>query len=514
MKILVADDNLFYRNVLNATLQERGYEVVSVTDGDAAWQHLQQPEAPPLALLDWMMPRLTGLEVCRRLRAQARPTYLILLTARGSKENLVTALQGGADDYIHKPFDRDELHARLQVGLRIVGLQTSLAARVQELEQALSVARKLEIMGRLAGGVAHDFNNLLTIIGGASELLLAPATRHPEQLSLVKMIKEAGDRGAALTRQLLAFGRGQVLATAVHELNGLVRGSVNLLRRLMPADVVLQLALADDAGHIRADAGQMGQVLMNLAINARDAMPGGGVVTLRTAAAAVHFGRSGLPDAVPSGDYACLQVADAGCGMSDDVQARAFEPFFTTKQGGKGTGLGLSTVYGIVKQSGGFIQLDSAPGRGTVFSIYLPRAAPAAALAPGPAPEPAVHPGRQTILLVEDEEHVRTIARRILREVHFHVLEARDGEEALEVSRGWDRPIDLLLTDVVMPRLNGRQLVDRLAPERPGLRVLFMSGYTAEVVLQRDVPQEAIPFLEKPFTPRTLLDKVREVLEQ
>jgi signal transduction histidine kinase len=516
VRILVADDNLFYRAMLEAALREWGYDVITAADGEEAWLYLQHKEAAPLAILDWRMPRLDGLELCRRLRAAPRPqpTYLILLAARGDKEDLVAVLESGADDYLRKPFDRDELRARVQVGLRMVGLQASLAERVQQLQEALSAAQKLETMGQLAGGVAHDFNNLLTVIVGGCDLLLARTREDAEKNALAQMILKAGQRGAALTRQLLAFGRGQVLAPAVHNLNRIVGGALELLRRMVPEDIALVTVLDPALRSVRADAGQIEQVLMNLVVNARDAMPGGGTITLRTGNVELAEPAHGVPGSVPPGMHVRCQVSDTGCGMSEEIRVRVFEPFFTTKEPPRGTGLGLATVYGIVKQSGGYIQVESAPTQGTVFSIFLPMVADAETPAPAPRQPMPQQGGRQTILLVEDEPAVRAIARRILKDDCYTVLEAGDGEEALQVSRQWAEPIHLLLTDVVMPRMNGRQLVDRIVPERPAMRVLFMSGYTAEVILERATHEETAPFLEKPFTPDTLVSKVREVLEQ
>ncbi len=512
MRIVVADDNLFYRSMLEATLAEWGYEVVSAADGAQAWQLLREKGAPPIALLDWMMPGVDGLELCRRIRALGRPDppYLILLTAKGGKEDVVAGLKSGADDYISKPFDRDELHARLQTGRRIVSLQSSLAARVQELEHALSSAQRLEVMGRLAGGVAHDFNNLLTIILGGCELLV----RQPgADATLVRMVQEAGDRGAALTRQLLAFSRGQVLRASLVDLNAVIVGARTLLGRLVPEDITLTTDLDPAVGTIHADLTQLEQVLMNLAVNARDAMPAGGRLTIETRRTEVAEALPGVPGPVPPGQYVRCRVTDTGCGMPDHVRVRIFEPFYTTKEAGKGTGLGLATVYGVVKQSGAYIQVESAVGRGTTFDLYFPCATGGVPAAPSPAKPPrrAVH-DRRTVLLVEDEDAVRSFVGTSLAGEAYTVLQARDGDEALRVSRRWPHPIHLMLTDVVMPRMNGRQLADRLEPERPEMRVLFMSGHTDESLREHAVLPGRVPFLPKPFTPEALVGKVRELL--
>ena len=513
MKVLVAEDNPFYACMLQASLKGWGYDVVLARDGEQAWRALNGDEPPKLAVVDWLMPGLDGLELCRRVRAARRdePTYLIMLTSKNGKENLIAGLTAGADDYICKPFDLEELRTRIAVGRRIVDLQANLAARVKELEHALSGAQKMEAVGRLAGGVAHDFNNLLTVIISGSDILL-DQLENAGQREFVEMIKQAGERGASLTRQLLAFSRRQVLRPEILQLNTLLSDLQKLLARLIGEDIELRTELEPELGCVRADPGQMEQVVMNLVVNARDAMPRGGRVTLHTRNVDVPPGADG-PDGIPPGEYALLQVSDSGCGMDEHVKAHLFEPFFTTKDLHKGTGLGLATVYGIVQQTGGHIRVESTPGQGSTFRIYLPRRA-AEAPAPPPVEEPAAPASRrETVLLVEDEDSVRTMARQILLHHCYTVLEARDGSEALRVSARWPEPIHLMLTDVVMPQTSGHQLADLLRPQRPAMKVLFMSGYTDDAVVRHSVAETGQPFLQKPFTPAVLTSKVREVLE-
>jgi PAS domain S-box-containing protein len=383
----------------------------------------------------------------------------------------------------------------------------------RSLEEQLRQAQKMEAVGRLAGGVAHDFNNLLTVITGYSDLLLASPRTDEVGRRLIGEVRRAGERAAALTAQLLAFSRKQVVQPRVLDLSAAVADAQNMVRRLIGEDVELVATLDPAAGRVRADPGQVDQVLLNLAVNARDAMPAGGTLAIRTRG--VERGETypaGHPEAV-SGRYALLEVADTGCGMTAQVRARLFEPFFTTKEPGKGTGLGLATVYGIVKQSGGHIEVDSTPGRGTTFRIYLPRVD---GPEPGPGGSPAVQAprGNETVLLVEDEEEVRVLARLVLRAGGYQVLEARDGEEALAVCQAHAGAVDLVVTDVIMPRLGGPELAARLRTLRPGARVLYMSGYTDDALGRQQLLGPDAPFLQKPFTVASLAAKVRAVLDR
>jgi CheY-like chemotaxis protein len=331
------------------------------------------------------------------------------------------------------------------------------------------------------------------------------------------MIRDAGRRGATLTRQLLALSRRQVLAPEVLSLNARVTGLEGMLRCLIGEDITLVTDLDPNLYLVETDPGQIEQVLMNLAVNSRDAMPQGGRLTIRTRNVELDEAYAEGRPSVRPGTYAVLAVEDTGCGMDPQTREHLFEPFFTTKEVGKGTGLGLATVYGIVKQSGGHIGVESEPGRGTLFQIYLPRAreiAPAVRPSQLLAARHSPSHGSETVLLVEDEDGVRALARTVLLTNQYTVLEARDGAEALQVTSDWSRPIDLMLTDVVMPRLSGYQLADRLKPARPGMKVLFMSGYTDDAICQHRVLGPDAHFLQKPFTPDVLARKVREVLDE
>ncbi|OWK37622.1 hybrid sensor histidine kinase/response regulator [Fimbriiglobus ruber] len=387
----------------------------------------------------------------------------------------------------------------------------------QRLEEQYRHSQKMEAVGRLAGGVAHDFNNLLTVINGYAEMLLAGTGPDEPNHAVVGEIHRAGERAAALTRQLLAFSRKQFLKPEVFDLGERVADLASLLRRVIGEDVELVVARGPTPVFVRADVGQTEQVIVNLAVNARDAMPTGGVLVIRTEVVARPRGRG--DDRAGGGadgpePFALLSVADTGTGMTDDVRAHAFEPFFTTKPSGEGTGLGLSMVYGVVAQSGGHIEVDSAVDRGTTFRIYLPAAAGAnpPRRSSTPAGEDAP-PGTETVLLVEDEDGVRKLVRAALHRLGYTVLEARDGEAALDTARRAGRPIDLLLTDVVMPRIGGPQLAEQLCREYPGLKVLYLSGYTDDAVVRHGIQSAVVHFLQKPFTAPALARMVRRVLD-
>jgi hypothetical protein len=384
---------------------------------------------------------------------------------------------------------------------------------LQATEEQLRQSQKMEAVGKLAGGVAHDFNNLLTAISGHSELSLRRLGPDDPLRRNVEVIKSASDRAAALTRQLLAFSRKQVLQPKVLDLNDVVVETNKLLRRLIGEDIDLLTVLEPSLGQIKADPGQIGQVLMNLSVNARDAMPRCGKLTIETSNIYIDEEYARRHVSVVPGWYVMLAVSDTGCGMDDATRKRIFEPFFTTKEVGKGTGLGLSTVYGIVKQSGGNIWVYSEVGRGTTFKIYLPRTDKLAEQLEASSGRDEAPAGTETVLLVEDEEIVRDMTQEILRMSGYHVLESSRGSEALAVCEQHKGPIHLMLTDVVMPQMSGRELAERLMPLRPEMRVLYMSGYTDDAIVHHGVLDEGMAFIEKPFTPNGLARKVRESLD-
>ncbi len=382
----------------------------------------------------------------------------------------------------------------------------------RSLEDQLRQAQKMEGIGRLAGGVAHDFNNLLTAIGGRCYLILGDlAAEHPLRRD-VQIIQGAAERAARLTHQLLAFSRKQILMPRVLDLNATVAGIEPLLRRMIGEDVEVVTAMAPGLGWVKADPGQIEQVMLNLAVNARDAMPEGGCLTLETANVTRDEGHAGTHAGAGPGRYVMLAVGDTGHGMDAATLARIFEPFFTTKEAGKGTGLGLAMVYGIVEQSGGHIAVESEVGRGTVFTIYLPRIDEVAEPSEPATDAGAAPRGSETVLLVEDDESLRALAREILIVQGYTVLEAARPSQALRLNQSHRGPIHLVLTDVVMPEMNGRALANQLLTARPALKVLFMSGYTDSAIVHHGVLAPGTHFLQKPFTPRGLSRKVREVL--
>jgi two-component system cell cycle sensor histidine kinase/response regulator CckA len=404
--------------------------------------------------------------------------------------------------------------------VKVRGTFQDITARKQaeedraRLEEQLRQAQKMESVGRLAGGVAHDFNNLLTVIQGHCDLMLTQMSDRDPLLKEVKHIQQAGERAASLTRQLLAFSRRQMLAPIVLDLNDLVANLRKMLERLIGEDITLTTVLAPGLWSVTADPGQIEQVIMNLAVNARDAMPTGGMLTIETGN--VHlddsYARTHLE--APVGPCVMLAVSDTGHGMDAQTQEQIFEPFFTTKEPGKGTGLGLATVYGIVKQSGGDILVYSEPDRGTTFKIYLPANKMPSKDLVAPPTQPVSRGGNETILLVEDEEMVRDLVRIVLHTKGYTILEASHGGEALSLARQHQGPIDLLVTDVVMPRISGRELAEQLKALRPLMKVLFMSGYTDDAVVQHGLLAAEVEFLPKPFSPSVLASKVREVLDE
>jgi PAS domain S-box-containing protein len=401
------------------------------------------------------------------------------------------------------------------LGMRGVTIDITKRKRAEEAlrvsEEQLRQSQKLEAVGQLAGGIAHDFNNLLTVISGYCDLTLMKMRPEEPTRANIQEVKKAGERAAGLTRQLLAFSRRQVLQPKVLDLNAIVTDVNKMLRRLIGEDVDLTTVLDPSLGQINADPGQIEQVIINLAVNARDAMPQGGKLIFETAN--VYLDNEYLRNhtSVRPGNYVMFALSDTGTGMDADTKARIFEPFFTTKGPGKGTGLGLSTVYGIVKQSDGYIWVYSELGQGTTFKVYLPRV-------DGPRVDTVLEPladlprGRETVLVTEDEDPVRRLIKTILESNGYEVLEASCGEDALALYKEHTGPVDLIVTDVVMPKMSGRELAENLKTLSPAIKVLYLSGYTDDAIVRHGLLDQRMSFLQKPFTPDALLHKVREVL--
>jgi signal transduction histidine kinase len=483
---------------------------------DRATDRLRLPRTAGLAGRAWTATKIEWLD---NLPERLLPERGAAVRALGLRSATVVPVSvqdavGGAVVLFHRSGVRppeDVFHLATEVAGR-VGLfieRTRNAEALRRAEEQLRQSQKMEAVGRLAGGIAHDFNNLLTVISGHAQLLLDELPKESPARREAHTIAKATDRAANLTAGLLSFSRKQVANPRVLDLVEIIQSMSGLLRRMLGEHIAITLHTATGLGRVRADASHIEQVVMNLAVNARDAMPEGGQLTFGLAN--VELGTAAAGPLQP-GPYVVLTVSDAGIGMDADTRARLFEPFFTTKPVGKGTGLGLATVYGIVKQSGGDIRVDSAPGRGTTFRIFLPRvdAEPDAEVEPPQAPLPG---GAETLLLVEDDDAVRQLAVIVLRRLGYTVLEAPEAETATTIFEAYTGPLHLLVTDVVMPGLSGPRLAERLRAVRPGLRVLYLSGYSQEEIEAAHAPGPDTAFLPKPYTGTTLARKIRAVLD-
>jgi two-component system cell cycle sensor histidine kinase/response regulator CckA len=509
IRILHVEDNPLDAELIRRDLQHEGIDaemilVESRTDFERAFAS----ERFDLVISDYNMPQWDGLEALDLVRAKDPEIPFIFVSGNLGEERAIEAIKRGATDYILK--DR---MSRMSLAVRRAVLETRERARRRQLEGELIHAQKMEAIGRLAGGVAHDFNNLLTVINGFTELLLgATSPEDPRQTDL-KEISNAGRRAASLTRQLLAFSRRQVFQPTTLDLNAILAGIEKMLVRLIGEDIQLILRPAPGLHRVNADAGQIEQSIINLVVNARDAMPQGGRILLETANVELDEAFAALHAGSRTGSHAMLSVTDTGTGISAEAKAHLFEPFFTTKEKGKGTGLGLSTVHGIIRQSGGSIDVSSEPGRGATFRIFLPQSE--LNLAPS-APVPPVAPlrGTETLLVAEDMETVRRLARTVLEGAGYRVLLAQDGTEALKICEEHEGEIHLLLTDVVMHAISGPELAVLVRRTHPETRILFMSGYSDRSLEELGAPGVDAVFLQKPFTIESLRAKVREALHR
>ena len=512
VRILLVDDDPQAKALIEIALADAPFEH-SVDVASTAREGVLKirKDEHDVYLIDQQLPDGTGIDLIHNAKAEGARKPFILMTGYGSGALDEAASRQGAADYVEKHLVGAHLERSIRYALRNWQASQMLHDREEQLRQA----QKMEAIGRLAGGVAHDFNNLLTAIIGYTDLVAERLEPNDPTAREVGEIRKAADHAAALTRQLLAFGRKQFLNPTVLDLNETVSELLEMLPRAIGEHIHTTVRLADGPQRVRADASQMQQVLMNLVLNARDAMPMGGELTIETASVTLDAER--LRDenlSLPNGPYVMLAVTDTGTGMDAATRARAFEPFFTTKPKGKGTGFGLATVYGIVDQSGGGIGLSSAIGQGTSVRIYLP-ASTASEVTPKPE-VPAVKAdsgGTETLLLVEDNESVRDLASRALRRRGYTVHEARSAEEAIEWSATSGIKPDLLVTDVVMPGLSGPNLAARLTQQNPKLRVLYMSGYTDDAAAVHGAFWGGIPLLQKPFTPSKLAERVRMALD-
>jgi signal transduction histidine kinase len=509
VRLLVVDDDPQAQALVEMALVDAHFDrVLEVVPTAAEGLRRIEDDEHDCYLVDYQLPDGNGLELVHEAKAQGVSKPFILMTGYGSGDIDQAALREGVADYVEKHMLTTHLERSIRYAVRDWQAERALHEREDQLRQA----QKMEAIGRLAGGVAHDFNNLLTAIIGYTDVISERLPEEDQTRRDVDEIRKAADRAAALTRQLLAFGRKQFLHPEVLDLNETVTSLMQMLPRVIGEHIQTMPRLAPNLRRVQADRSQMEQVLVNLVLNARDAMPTGGVITIETGDTELTPARiaaDGL--SVQPGPYVLLTVTDTGTGMDAKTRSHAFEPFFTTKPMGKGTGLGLATVYGIVDQSGGAITIQTAIGYGTSIRIYLP--AVAAALPVRAAePPPAVTYGTESILLVEDNDVVRELAQRTLKARGYAVIEARNADEAIDlVARG--ARAQLLLTDVVMPGLSGPNLAARLLQQNPRLRVLYMSGFNEESAAAHGTYWGGVPLLQKPFTPNQLAERVRVALD-
>jgi signal transduction histidine kinase len=508
--VLIVEDSEDDAIMILRELKRAGYDVEfkRVDHSDSLKASLAERDWN-LVISDFSMPGFSGTDALKLVRSMGSDAPFIFVSGTIGEDAAVAALKDGAQDYLIKT-NLKRLVPAVQRELR----EVEERRQRRHLEQHVQQLQKFEAIGRLAGGVAHDFNNLLGVILGQSEILLDRP--HDEAITHgLEMIRESATRGASLTRQLLAFGRRQVLEPKVLSINLIVADVEKLLRRVIGEDIELVFQMDPQVGSVEADPSQLEQVIINLATNARDAMPTGGKLTIATASVMLDDAYADRRLVVSPGNYVQLLVSDTGCGMDTETQSHIFEPFFTTKEQGKGTGLGLATVYGIVKQSGGSIWVYSEPNEGTTFKIYLPMVQ-AAAPAPQRLERAGGHPGgSETILVVEDDASLREVTCEFLRVGGYAVLSAGSAGEALSLAESHDGPLDLVLTDVIMPKMNGRELTAKLVAVRPETSVIYVSGYTDGIVCGGAYGplEEGLAFLQKPYTRNMVMRKIREILD-
>jgi signal transduction histidine kinase len=507
LRVLIVEDSELDADLLLAELHRVGYDVrYERVETAPAMRAALERDTWDIVISDYSMPTFSAPAALEVLKASGRDLPFVIVSGTIGEETAVSALKSGAHDFLLKG-QLSRLAPALEREFRDVAARRDRT----RLEAQLRQSQKMEAIGQLAGGIAHDFNNLLTAILGYAELVHDRVRDMPDAVADVQEIRKAGERAAGLTRQLLAFSRKQLLDPRVLDLNHVIADVEKMLHRIIGEDVRLETRASATTAHVKADRSQIEQVLLNLAVNARDAMPSGGTLSIQT-------GCSSPPDEVLDGGTAevdawvSMVFADTGCGIPLEVQARMFEPFFTTKAPGSGTGLGLSTVYGIVSQSGGCIGVESRVGVGSTITIYLPAVGEAIESIGLPPVLAADAAGHETILVVEDDTGIRTLIRRVLAPHGYTLLEASDGVEALAVAARHTGVIHLLLTDIVMPELGGPELAQRIVTQRPDIAVLYMSGYASRIGLNPEGLGMKANRLAKPFTPAALLSKIRESL--
>jgi len=511
LRVLIIEDSEDDAVIVLRELRQAGYDIdFKRVDSHDALQANLVARTWDLVISDFAMPGFSGTEALKLVRSSISDTPFIFISGTMGEDIAVAALKDGAQDYLVKN-NLKRLVPAVQRELQ----KAEEHRQRKKLEEHLHDLHKFESIGRLAGGVAHDFNNLLGVILGQTEILLE-GSHAPETVHGLEMIREAANRGASLCRQLLAFGRRQVFETKVLDLNKVLSDLEGLMRRVIGEDIDLEFQTEAELRAVEADPSQLEQVILNLAVNARDAMPTGGKLNITTANLDLDEAYTDRRIAVKPGRYVQLVFSDTGCGMDEQTQSRIFEPFFTTKGPGKGTGLGLATVYGIVKQSGGFIWVYSEPGHGSAFKIYLPVVAAAAEAPRQVGARTELPRGSETILVVDDDASLREVTCEFLRGGGYTVLSAGSPEEALQLAESRTGAIDALLTDVIMPKLNGRELAARLNKMRPNMKVLYISGYADGAVQDgtHGPLETGLAFLQKPYTRKQMMTKIREIVDK
>lgn len=504
--VLVIDDDITTRILVRASLEQAGFEVEEAEDGEPGLSLFQKIH-PDIVLLDVMMPEMDGFITCQKIRELPESEHIpiVMVTGLEDTESINRAYEVGATDFITKPLNYTILNHRIRYLLRA----SSEAKRRQKMEEHLYQSQKMEAIGRLAGGIAHDFNNILMVIMGCSDLLLAELEEKDPLRHKIEEIRFASQQAALLTEQLLAFGRKQILLPQTFDMRDLVHELNKIISRVIGEDISLNIHMDQHPCAVKADKSKMQQIIMNLVVNARQAMPQGGSLTIevRNVDIAEHEDNS-----IKAGSYVLISVSDTGVGMDPSTLSRIFEPFFTTKERDKGTGLGLSVVDGIVKQSNGYIHVSSEVGHGSTFKIYLPRTTEAIKTQIRENQVKACVKGSETVLVVEDDDMVRRVVKKILQSYGYNVLEASNGRMALSICKEYSDNIDILFTDIIMPEMTGSDLAKIWLTYRQNTKILFTSGYADNAISYQPELKDRIYFIQKPYKPEALAIKLREVL--